>query len=110
MQRYTLTTPLTVVSNSVSAPAVKVTALEITGISMNARPALAPIGNGDLTITLTDPTSGFQQAVKTAFSPDAFWASVTVATGQSIQDALHTALFGLLNSNNLLPAGTLSTI
>jgi len=110
MQLYTLTTPLTVISNSVSAPAVKVTALEITGIQMNKRPALAPIGSGDLTVTLTDPTSGFQETIKTAFNPDAFWASITVADGQTIEDAVQTALFSVLTTNKLLPDGTLSTV
>jgi hypothetical protein len=108
MQLYTLTTPLTVISNSVSSPAAKITALEITGISMNKRPALAPIGSGDLTVTLTDPTSGFQESIKTAFNPDAFWASVTVADGQTIEDAVQVALFGVLTANKLLPDGTLS--
>lgn len=82
-----------------SSPAAKITALEITGISMNKRPALAPIGSGDLNVTLTDPTSGFQETIKTAFNPDAFWSSVTVADGQTIEDAVQVALFSVLTAN-----------
>ena len=110
MQLYTLTTPMAVVPDSISAAAVRVTSLEITGIQLNSRPPLAPLGTATLVLTLTDPTSGFQEAINMTINPVTFWASVVVAAGQSVQDAIQVALFGLLTAANLLPAGTLSAV
>src|SRR5579863_8977971 len=106
---YTLTTPTNV--GTLTTP-VNVSSLRITGVVFTTTPALAPIGTGELTVTLTDPVSGWQEtiayqdaSVLTFFSQTA----PTPAAGATMQDIMSQALFTKLVADGKLPAGTVTT-
>jgi uncharacterized protein YfaP (DUF2135 family) len=105
---FTLTTPVAVGS---LANLVTISALRITSITFTSTPALAPIGTGELDVTLTDPVSGWQETIS---YQDAtvltFWASVvSIASSQSIGDTVARAVFAKLIADGKLPAGTVAT-
>jgi hypothetical protein len=110
MVTYTLTTPVNV--GTLTAP-VNVSSLAITGVNLCTKPALAPLGTAQLTITLTDTVSGWQETI---FYQDAsvvaFFNSPapTPATGETMQDVMASAIFAKLVADGKLPPGTISTV
>lgn len=109
MVTYTLTTPVNV--GTLTTP-VNVSALKVTGIIFSTTPALAPIGTGELTITLTDPVSGWQETItyKDASVP-AFFAQTAPAppANSTVEDVMSQLIFAKLVADGKLPAGTVTT-
>jgi hypothetical protein len=109
MVTFTLTTPVNV--GTLTAP-INVSSLQITGMRFTTTPALAPLGAAQLSVTLTDPTSGWQETIdyqdvsvmdffdQTAPTPDA---------GETLKDVTANVLFAKLIADDKLPAGTLSS-
>lgn len=109
MTTFTLTTPFTTggLSNSIT-----VTSLQITDVWFASIPQLAPIGTGELEITLTDPVSGWQEQITYQdASVLAFFASPATAppSGATYSDVISIALFSKLIADGKLPPGTVST-
>ena len=92
---------------------VTVAALRITSIWFTTTPALAPIGTGELDITLTETTSGWQETVsyKDA-SVLAFFAQAAPPppAGVTVEDVMCQLLFAKLIADGKLPPGTVSTV
>lgn len=108
MVTFTLTTPATV--GSLGAP-VTLRSLQITGINSSLTPPLAPVGTGILELTLTDPTSGWQETISYRdASVPALWALLqSPAANTKLEDIVGMALFSKLIADGKLPAGSLST-
>ena len=106
MTTYTLTTPVTV--GSLTSP-ITLSQLQITGITYSSTPPLAPIGSGLLAITLTDPVSGWQEAINylDATVPPMWTQSITVAE-EELGDVIAGVVFAKLMADGKLPAGTVS--
>ena len=109
MVTYTLTTPVNV--GTLTQP-VAVSSLKVTGVGFSTTPALAPLGTAELSITLTDPVSGWQEMIdyKDA-SVLTFFAQVapTPPTGATYEDVMAAAVLTKLIADGKLPAGTLTT-
>ncbi len=106
---FVLTTPVNV--GTLTAP-VNVSSLRITGVVFTTTPALAPIGTGELTVTLTDPVSGWQEVIEYQdASVLAFFAQAAPApaAGATMEDIMSQALFAKLIADAKLPAGTVTT-
>lgn len=107
MQIYTFTTPLTM--GGMTAP-LTVESLQMTGFSCGSFPGSPTVGA--LSITLTDPGSGFQTVVLYQDSTvPAFWqaAAVAPATGDTLEDTITKAIFAKLVADAKVPPGVLST-
>lgn len=106
---FTLTTPLTVGSLGNS---VTVSALAITSVWYTSTPKMAPIGTGQLYITLTETGNGWQETIKyndaTVISFLAT-AAVAPASGAAFSDVVSAAIFAKLVADGKLPAGTVTT-
>ena len=107
MVNFTLTPAVTVGSLSSQ---VTVSSLEITAVSWSSTPELAPLGAGDLEITLTDPVSRFQETIGYQdASVNAFVAAgVNPSAGESLGDLVAAAIFAKLIADGKLPPGTVS--
>lgn len=106
---FTLTNPVT--TGPLSAP-VTVAALEVTGVFFTTTPALAPIGTGELSVTLTETTCGWQEKIQYQdASVLAFFAQLapTPAAGATFEDVMASAIFAKLIADGKLPAGTVTT-
>ena len=106
---FTLTTPSNV--GSIGSP-VTVAALAITGVSYTSTPKMAPIGTGQLVITLTETTNGWQETIRYADATViSFLATAAVAppTGAAFSDVVSAAIFAKLIADGKLPAGTVTT-
>jgi hypothetical protein len=104
---FTLTTPVTV--GDLSNPRT-VTALAITSIWFTVTPDLAQIGTGELDITLTEPTNGWQETISYRdASVLAFFAQIAPPppAGATVEDVMCSLLFAKLIADGKLPAGTL---
>jgi hypothetical protein len=104
---FTLATPVNV--GSLNQP-LTVSSLQLTGLLYTSTPMLAPIGTGDLQVTLTDPVSGAQETINyqdaTVLS---LWETVpTPTSGQQLGDIVAQTVFAKLIADGKLPAGTLS--
>jgi len=106
---FTLTTPATV--GSMTSP-ITVASLQLTTLSYSSTPALAQIGTGTLSITLTDPVSGWQETINYQDnSVLTLWSEAqTPAAGTELGDIMATAIFAKLIADGKLPPGTLNTI
>jgi hypothetical protein len=106
---YTLTTPVTL---GALANPITVAALAITSIRFTSTPALAPGGTGELDITVTETTNGWQETVsyKDA-SVLSFFAQAAPApqTGATVEDIMCGLLFAKLIADGQLPPGVVST-
>lgn len=107
MTTYTLTTPLTVGTLGSQST---VSSLQITVLEYSSTPALAPLGTAELSVTLTDPNSGWQERVLYQdASVFALWQSAqSPAPGTQLGDILAAAVFAKLIADGKLPAGTIS--
>jgi hypothetical protein len=108
MTTFTLTTPVTV--GDLNNPRT-VTALAITSVWYTSTPDLALGGTGELDITLTETTTGWQETITYRDSSmlDMWNAVVTAPAGQTLGDTIAQAIFAKLIADSKLPAGTLST-
>jgi hypothetical protein len=108
MITFTLTAPVTL--GSMSSP-ITVASLQLTSVAYSSTPPLAQIGTGTLSVTLTDPVSGYQETINYSdASALALWsAAAAVPAGQSLGDTIAQAVFAKLIADGKLPAGTLST-
>jgi hypothetical protein len=108
MTTFTLASPVNV--GGFSAPLL-VAALTVTSVAFSTTPDLAPLGTGELDITLTDPVSGWQETVsyrdETVLT---FLAQAAAAppAGATIQSALAAAVFAKLIEDGQLPTGTVT--
>ena len=105
---FTLTTPLTVGSlgNSVTVAALKVSAIWLT-----STPKMAPIGTGQLYVTLTETTNGWQETIQYQDATVLSFlgaAAVAPAAGATFADQLGAAIFTKLIADGKLPTGTVS--
>ena len=106
---FTLTTPVNV--GTLTQPVV-VSSLTVTGVWFSTTPALGPIGAAELSVTLTDPASGWQETVDYCDSsvPTFFaQAAPTPPSGATYEDVIAAAVFSKLIADSKLPAGTLTT-
>ena len=97
---FTLTTPLTVAS-SLGGASITVTSLQITSLWYTSTPGVAPLGTGELEITLTDPATGWQETISYQDVSD-------LTLWQAIGDNMAQALFTKLIADGKLPDGTVS--
>ncbi len=105
---YTLTTPVNV--GTLTSP-VNVSSLRVTTVYFSTTPDLAPLGTAELSVTLTDPVSGWQETIEYQdASVLAFFAQAapTPAAGATMEDIMSQALFAKLVADNKLPAGTVT--
>jgi hypothetical protein len=105
---YTLTTPVTL--GGLGSP-VTVAALAITSVWFTTTPALAQIGTGELDITLTETTNGWQEVVNYRnASVLTFFAQVAPAppAGATVEDVMCGLLFTKLIADGKLPPGTIT--
>jgi hypothetical protein len=102
---FTLAAPSNV--GTIGSP-VTVAALAITGVSYTSTPKMAPIGTGQLVITLTETTNGWQETIRYA---DATVISflAQVVNSAPFSDAVAQAVFTKLITDGKLPAGTVTT-
>ena len=106
MTTYTFTTPQTVGS---LGNQITVSSLELTGFWFTSTPALGALGTGGLELTLTDPSSGWQETVTYSdASVLSFWASVPSVSSGELGDVVAQAVFAKLVADGKLPAGTVS--
>jgi hypothetical protein len=106
---FNLTTPVNV--GTLTQPVV-VSSLKVTSVWFSTTPDLAPLGAAELSITLTDPASGWQETIdyKDASVPVFFAQSApTPPTGTTYEDVMAVAVFMKLIADGKLPAGSLST-
>lgn len=109
MQTYTFTTPLTISTGLSDSITVK--SVQLTAINISTTPELAQIGTGTMSVTLTDPATGYQEVISYSdASVITFWQATapTPATGDQNQDVVAKAVFAKLISDNKLPGGTLT--
>lgn len=107
---FTLTTPVTV--GDLSNPRI-VTALAITSIWFTTTPDLAPGGTGELDITLTETTNGWQETITYRdASVLAFFGqpAPTLPSGATYEDVMAGAVFSKLIADGKLPPGTVATV
>lgn len=108
MTVFTLTTPIQVGSLGSS---VTVAALKITAVWLTSTPKMAPLGTGQLYVTLTETTNGWQETIQyqdatvISFLGD---PAVAPAAGAAFRDVLAAAIFTKLIADGKLPAGTVS--
>jgi hypothetical protein len=105
---FTLNTPVNV--GTLTSP-VNVASLKVTGVWFSTTPELAPLGAAELSITLTDPASGWQETVdyKDASVPEFFAQSApTPPTGATYEDIMAVAVFNKLIADGRLPSGNLA--
>ena len=106
---FTLTTPITVGSLGSS---VTVAALEVSGVFFTSTPKMAPIGTGQMSVTLTETTNGWQEKIQYQDATVISFlgaAAVAPASGASFSDVVAAAIFAKLIADGKLPAGTVST-
>lgn len=106
MVTYTLTNPINV--GSMSSP-VTISSLQVTGVNYSSTPSLAPIGAGQLAITLLDPVSRWLETIayKDA-SALSFWQTASsLASGSTLDDIVSFAAFTKLMTDGKLPPGTI---
>jgi hypothetical protein len=75
-------------------------------------PALARIGTGELSVTLTETTCGWQEKIQYQdASVLAFFSQLapTPAVGATFEDVRASAIFSKLIADGKLPAGTVTT-
>lgn len=108
MVTFQLSTPVAVGPLSAS---VTVSALRVTAVSFSTTPALAPLGTAELSVTLTDPVSGWQEMIQyrdatvlTFFAQSA----PTPTTGQTVEDVMSQLVFAKLVADGKLPAGSIA--
>ena len=110
MQTYTFTTPFTINLGLNATQTIK--SVQLTGFTLSTTPPLGEIGTGLLSVTLTDPATGWQEAFPwddtTAISFGQT-AAIAPASGDQLCDTIAKAVFTLLTAKNLIPAGTLAT-
>lgn len=107
--QYNLTTPANV--GTLTAP-INVTSLVVTSIQFSTAPGLAPIGTGELIVTLTDMTSGWQETIRYLdASVLSFFAQLapTPQTGSTVEDIISSLVLQKLVADKKLPSGTIST-
>jgi hypothetical protein len=107
---FTLTAPVTV--GDLSNPRT-VTALAITSIWFTTTPDLAPGGTGELDITLTETTNGWQETITYRdASVLAFFGqpAPTLPSGATYEDVMSGAVFAKLIADGKLPPGTVATV
>lgn len=107
MTTYTFTTPIAVGSLSSQRT---ISSLRLTGVNYTSTPALAQIGTGTLTITLTDPQSGWQEQISYQdASVLTLWSEAqSPAANTALGDIVAGAVFAKLIADGKLPAGTMS--
>jgi hypothetical protein len=106
---FTLTTPANV--GTLGSPVV-VSALAVTSVFFTSTPAMAPLGTGQLNVTLTETTSGWQETIRYQDATViAFFgqAAPTPAAGATYQDVMSAAVFSKLIADGKLPPGTVTT-
>jgi hypothetical protein len=109
MTTFTLATPVNV--GPLTTP-VNVSSLQVTGVLFSTTPALASIGTGKLTVTLTDPVSGWQETIDylDASVLDSFSQTApTPPAGATMNDIMSQAIFAKLIADKKLPDGSIST-
>lgn len=92
---------------------ISVSSLAVTGVTFSTTPALAPIGVGELKVTLTDTESGWQETIRYQdASVLAFFeqAAPTPASGETMHDIMSRAIFIKLVADGKVPAGTIATV
>ena len=105
---FTLATPVNV--GTLTAP-INVSSLAITAIYFSTTPAIAPLGTAELSITLTDPASGWQETVSylDASVPTFFTQPApTPDPGATMEDVMAATVFSKLIADGKLPAGSLT--
>ncbi len=106
MVTFTLTAPAIVGS---LGNQVTIAALQITGFWWTTTPALAQIGTGEMEITLTETTNGWQETISYQDATVLTFMAQATANGAVMGDALNAAIFAKLIADQKIPAGTLST-
>lgn len=109
MQTYTFATPQTITTGIGQSVTVK--SVQLTALNFSTTPALAPMGTGTLSVTLTDPVTGYQQTFSYGDSSVlTFWETAAVApdAGDQFRDTVDKAVFSKLIADGKLPAGALS--
>jgi len=108
MTTYNLATPVLI---GTLGNQTAVSSLQVTGILWTSTPQLAPLGSGDLSVTLTDPASGYQETVR---YQDAsvldLWASLqSPAANTAFGDIVSAAILAKLVADGKLPPGNIVT-
>jgi hypothetical protein len=110
MTTFTLTTPTNV--GTLTVPVV-VSSLNITALMYTTTPALAPLGTAQLSVTITDPASGWQETISYQdASVLAFFsqlAPTTLPAGTTLDDVMCQLTFAKLIADGKLPSGTVTT-
>jgi hypothetical protein len=110
MTTFHLATPVNV--GTLTAPVV-VSSLNITALMYTTTPALAPLGAAQLSVTVTDPVSGWQETVSYQdASVLAFFsqlAPTTLPAGTTLDDVMCQLTFAKLIADGKLPPGTVTT-
>ncbi len=107
MTTYTLSTPTTV--GGIGSQ-ITVSSFQLTSISYSSTPELAPISTGTLTITLTDPSSGYQETINYQdASVLVLWSqALSPAANTQLGDIIAGAVFAKLVADGKLPPGSLN--
>jgi hypothetical protein len=110
MTTFTLTTTVNV--GTLNNPVV-VSSLTITALMYTTTPALAPLGTAELSVTVTDPVSGWQETISYQdASVLAFFgqlAPTTLPAGTTLDDVMCQVTFAKLIADGKLPPGTVAT-
>ena len=105
---FALATPVNL--GTLTAP-VNVASLRVTSVRFSTTPALAPLGTAELSITLTDTASGWQETIEYRdASVLAFFAQSAPApeAGASVEDVMAKLIFSKLIADGKLPPGTIA--
>jgi hypothetical protein len=87
-----------------------VRALVISSIWFSNTPQLGAAGTGELEITLTETTNGYQTTITYGdASVIEFFNQAAPAAGATVQDVMSGLLFNKLIADGKLPPGTLTT-
>lgn len=95
---FELVTPVTV--DPLGTPRT-ISCLALTGIKFTTTPDLAPLGSGELKVTLTDPDSGYQ--AECSYTD----ATVLEAWEEAFAATVVTTIFNKLVADKKLPAGSI---
>ena len=109
MVLFVLTHPQNV--GTLAAP-INVASLRVTALTFSMTPALAPLGTGQLSVTLTDPASGWQETIDYQdASVRAFFAQTAPIPPSpiTVEDVMAQLVFAKLIADGKLPAGSLAT-
>jgi len=109
MVTCTFATPMNV--GSITKP-LSVSSVIVTEVSFSSTPQLAPIGTGELDVTLTDPVSGWQEEIsyQDASVIDLWNSTPTIAAGTKWGDMIAQTIFAKLIADGNLPASTVATV